>query len=221
MDPMRSKIKLINVVGIDGAGKTELSKLLLQEYRIRYPDTAYIHSYHEPLLLWPLKVMARSILLGNTDEYIDYSKYQKRKKKASRRHNILSNLYGYVWIVDYAIQAFLRVGVLDILGKRVIIDRYIYDTVVNVSLTANWPQDKTYRMVKILLKLLPTPDIVFLIDLPESVAIERKEDIQSIQYLQERRQIYLKMANKFGFSKLNGQNSPSEILSQAVKTLNG
>ena len=105
------------------------------------------------------------------------------------------------------------------MGKRIIIDRYVFDTVLNVSLTANWPPGITHRILGALLKILPRPNVVFLIDLPEVVAFERKKDIQSVEYLQERRHLYLEMAGLYGFIKLDGQDEPEAILAQAMRGL--
>jgi len=209
--------KMINVVGIDGSGKTKLCKALLQEIQKVYPATKYVHSYHEPFILKPMKLMAKAIFMRGTDESKDYSRYRERKFCASSRHKYLSSVYGFVWILDYTFQAVMRVGLLSFFGRRIIIDRYVFDTVLNASLTANWTPDITHRLVGALLKVLPRPDVVFLIDLPEVVAFERKKDIQSVEYLQERRHLYLEMANIYGFIKLDGLDEPQAILAQAMR----
>jgi dTMP kinase len=218
---IQSKInsKLINVVGIDGSGKTLLCKALLQAIRKRYPATQYVHSYHEPFILKPIKFIARAIFMRGTDESEDYSRYREQKYCASSRYSFLSSIYGFVWILDYALQAMMRVGLMSFLGKRIIIDRYVFDTVLNASVTSNWAPETTYRLVAILLKVLPNPDVVFLIDLPEVVAFERKKDIQSIEYLHERRRLYLDMADRYGFVKLNGQDKPQAVLAQVLRGL--
>ncbi len=208
--------RLINVVGIDGSGKTKLCKALLHEIQKRYPAAEYAHSYHEPFILKPMKSIARAIFMRGTDESKDYSRYRERKFCASNRHKILSSVYGFVWILDYLLQAMIRVGFLSIMGRRIIIDRYVFDTVLNASLTANWPPGITHRILGALLKILPRPDVVFLIDLPEVVAFERKKDIQSVEYLEERRHLYLEMADIYGFIKLDGRDEPKAILAQAM-----
>jgi dTMP kinase len=212
--------KLINVVGIDGAGKTMLCKALLQAVRKRYPATEYVHSYHEPFILKPVKFLARAIFMRGIDESKDYSRYRERKFYASNRYRLLSTIYGFIWILDYALQTMMKVGLLSFLGRRIIIDRYVFDTVLNASLTSNWPPEVTHRLVTTLLKVLPKPDVVFLIDLPEVVAFERKMDIQSVGYLHERRHLYLDMAARYGFVKLNGQDRPQAVLAQVLRGLN-
>jgi len=70
-----------------------------------------------------------------------------------------------------------------------------------------------------MLKIFPKPDFVFMIDLPEEVAFNRKNDIQSVEYLKERRQLYLEMSDKYGFIKINGQDTPQDILAQVLLSL--
>jgi thymidylate kinase len=219
MRKSKIELSLINVIGIDGAGKTKLSKALIEKLKKKDNEFVYVHSYHEPLILRPLKFIARLIFLRFNNESVDYSQYRTRKLYVSNRHNILSSIYGLIWIIDYAIQAAMRVGLLRFLGRRIIIDRYIFDTVLNASLTANWTPETTYRILGTLLKLLPRPDVVFLIDLPAKIAFERKKDIQAVEYLQERRYLYLVIAEKFGFIKLDGQDKSQAVLAQALQSL--
>ena len=211
--------RLINVIGIDGSGKTKLCNALLHELQKRYPATKYVHSYHEPFILKPLKFIARAIFMRGTNEFVDYPHYRDVKVSTSRRHKHLSSIYGFVWILDYALQAMIRVGIQRLLGRRLIIDRYVFDTVLNASLTANWTQDITHMLVRTLLIVLPRPNVVFLIDLPEVVAFERKKDIQSVEYLKERRRLYLELADRYGFIKLNGRDEPHAVLAQAIRGL--
>jgi len=212
-------IKFINVVGIDGSGKTTLCKKLLHEFRKRYPDTQYVHSYHEPFFLKPLKTMARSIFMRGTDEFANYSHYKERKASASRKHRWLSQIYGLMWVFDYTIQAFYKVGMPILMGRRLLLDRYIFDTMLNVSLTSNINPESTYRALNILFRILPRPDVVLLIDLPEDVAFNRKDDIQGIEYLRERRKRYLSLARKYNFKIINGLDNQEKILKETLNIL--
>ena len=171
MSQSKPDFRLINVIGIDGSGKTKLCKALLHELQKRYPATEYVHSYHEPFILKPLKSMARAIFMRGTDEFANYSRYRERKFYTSSRHKYLSSVYGFVWILDYVFQAVMKVGLLKLFGRRIIIDRYVFDTVLNASLTANWTPGMTHRILGTLLKILPSPNVVFLIDLPEGCCI--------------------------------------------------
>jgi thymidylate kinase len=211
--------KFINVVGIDGSGKTTLCQKLLTEFQQRFPDTQYIHSYHEPFLLKPLKFLARAIFMRGTDEFEDYVHYQKQKTSVSSRHRWLSWIYGLCWVLDYTLQTLYKVGTPKLRRSRLIVDRYVYDALLNTSLTVNWSPSTTHLLATLLLKILPIPDIIFLIDLSEEIALERKDDIQSFEYLRIRRERYLEIAETYNFIMLDGSKSMEQILLDAKNIL--
>lgn len=206
--------RLICIVGIDGSGKTTLANLLAAQWRRRCPTVRYIHSYHEAILLKPMKILAKLVLMEGTDEFGDYTHYRKTKVAASVRHPFLSRLYGILWMIDYFVQAFFTVGVPRILRRKLVVDRYIYDAALNASLTMNGFPETSYRFIDLFFKVNPRPNIVFLIDLPVEVAFARKNDIQSVEYLRERRNMYLAMAKRYGFHILDGLAKPEDLLSE-------
>jgi len=216
---LKLDFSLINVVGIDGSGKTTLCRKLAKNLNNGYMLYMYVHSYHEPFLLKPLKCLAKATLMRNTDEFVDYKHYRKRKSLISNKHKLLSRIYAIVWILDYILQTLYQVSVPKLMGSCLVVDRYIYDAVLNASLTANLSRHTSYRLIDMMLKIFPKPDLVFLLDLPEEVAFTRKNDIQSVEYLRERRHTYVEMADRYGFIKLDGQAEPEAILKQARRAV--
>jgi dTMP kinase len=138
------------------------------------------------------------------------------KHSAGNRHPILSGIYAAVWIIDYTLQMYFRVLLRLLVGKTVIADRYIYDQALNISLATGWSERAIYRMTGILAFLTPNPDAVILVDTPEEVCWARKDDVPSIEYLRERRSVYLAMAERYGFHVLDGRRSPEELLDDAL-----
>lgn len=213
------RCQFINIIGIDGSGKTTLCKALARELSKKNQTFYYVHSYHKPFLLKPFKILAKAVFMRGTDEFGGYELYRERKVLASEKHRLLSRAYFVLWIFDYLLQTFLQVGFLRLRRVYLIADRYIFDAILNASLTANLSLDVSGRIVDMLLKVFPQPDVVFLIDIPEEVAFARKNDIQSVEYLRERRHVYLEMADRYGFIKLDGQAEPQAILAQAKRAL--
>ena len=191
MEPRIRFSKLINFVGIDGSGKTTLCKGMIGEFQQYFSDTKYVHTYHKSILLKPINSIVKALFMRGTDQFANYSKYREQKTSAIHRHRWLSRIYAFLWILDYALQTFYKVGVPLLFGERLIVDRYVYDAIINISVANNFSPKTTYRLVDFLFILFPKPGIVFLIDLPEDIAFERKNDIQSIEYLRERRHRYL------------------------------
>lgn len=60
------------------------------------------------------------------------------------------------------------------------------------------------------------PDILFLIDLPEEIAHKRKDDVPSVDYLRDRRKMYLYIGNEYKMTILDG-SMPLDELKYRVK----
>lgn len=210
------KRAFICIIGIDGSGKTTQALKLLAQFRQSGIRTAYAHCYHRPILLKPLKILAKLTIMRGTNEFSNYMQYRKKKTSASKRHGFFTKTYALVWITDYWIQAFIQVSVAGLLSKVLIIDRYIYDTALNVSLSLNESIDYACRLVDFFLKFNPKPTHFFLIDLPAEIAFSRKDDIQSVYYLKERRERYLRIAERYGAIILDGTLKP-ELLQNQIR----
>ena len=69
-------------------------------------------------------------------------------------------------------------------------DRYIHDTVIT-DISANLGYDSVQSNILIkTLSLVPKPDLIFYIDIPEEIAYSRKDDVPHINYLQVRKKLY-------------------------------
>ncbi len=212
-----NNFKLINILGIDGAGKTTLACNLTSYFQKGDISVQYKYCQYFAKLLLPLKLIVKYTVMRKTDEFNDYSNYNRTKKKTSSHHKLLANIYATVWMVDYIIQIFFKVTMpLFFNKKKFIIDRYIYDIAVNLSLTTNNDIQYAYHIISWFYKFVPKPDRIFFIDIPEEVALSRKNDIQDIEYLRERRERYILVATKYGFKTIIGLNSQEEMLKETL-----
>ncbi len=157
--------------------------------------------------------------MRGTNEFADYNNYRRQKGLAANKHPVFARIYAMIWVTDYLLQVALQIVVPKMKGQCLIVDRYFYDTILNMALTANLSSKATYTIIDLLLRIFPNPDIVLLIDLPEETAFSRKKDIQSVAYLRERRHKYLSMADRYGFVKINGELAPEDILEQTIRIL--
>jgi len=117
------------------------------------------------------------------------------------------------------IQVFFKVSFPLYLGRQLVVDRYVFDIAVNLSLTSGKNVEYAKKLIDWSLRFSPRPDHVFYIDLPEEIAFNRKDDIQDIAYLKERRQRYLWLAKEYGFTILDGTKSENRVLSEALSIL--
>ncbi len=211
-----SSLRLICLTGIDGSGKTTLALRLSEHLRANGYNVHYVHGIHFVVLLRPIKRLAQMFFMRGTDEYADYVHYRDVKLAASRRHRSLAALYAAVWFVDYCLQAFHRVT-LPIMRKQLVVaDRYIYDLLLNIALATGYPFNFLCRFLPLFFIFNLRPNVVFVVDTPEEIALSRKSDVHSIEYLRERRSQYLMLAQRFGFPVLDGRADREALLNEVL-----
>ena len=214
---MEKEFRLINIIGIDGAGKTTLAKSLARELQGKGLSVNYKYCQYFAKLLYPVKLIAKLSIMRKTDEFKDYGGYNKTKKQTSSRHPTLANIYAGIWLVDYIIQVFFKIVIDLFLGKKLIIDRYIFDIAVNLSLTTNNNICYAKKIIDFFYKMAPSPDLVIFVDIPEEVAFDRKDDIQDVEYLRERRERYLALIDKYQIKVINGDQTQDLVLKDALE----
>ena len=207
--------------GIDGAGKSTLARDLVAEMERRGIRSLYVYNRLRLVISKPALWVARVLFLRGKDIFGDYEEYS-RARKAVFRKRLLSVAYEQLLLTDYFFQVLFKVAVPLALGRNIVCDRYVYDTVVtDLAVDMNYTQERTKRVLKLYLRVLPKPDIVFLVDVPEEVAYGRKDDVPSIDYLKERRHIYLEVGQQHGMIVLDGSKDlaslESEILDEVFK----
>ncbi len=215
MKPARSKTTggkplLICFAGIDGSGKTTHAKKLVRWMQGRGIRSKYVWSIFEPWLLGPLMKLGRRLFLREEEMFGDYDRYYQTRKEIFRYPGIFA-FFHYCFFGEYLLRFLFKVRLPLMWGRSVVCDRYIYDVVIGHAANLDYPKEKITATINQLLYLMPKPDLVFLIDLPEELAWARKDDIPSISYLRKRRQIYLDIAGEYGTFMLDGSRSLAEL----------
>ena len=193
----RRKAKLICFTGIDGSGKTTLAKELVEIMNERGFQCKYVYGRLEPFIVKLFNFIGGKILLRGKDMFDNYAEYSSTKSSAIERHSFLFGFYRHILWFEYFLQLIFKVRLPLMLGKNIVCDRYVYDTVINdLSAETNYSGFEIGGLIKKCFYIAPKPDLVFLIDLPEEIAFQRKNDTPSIEYLKERRNTYLDVAKE-------------------------
>ena len=196
--------------GIDGAGKTTLAKWLTGRLNRDRFECKYVYNRLTPFLLKPWIIVGQKLFLRGKD-INDYAEYSAIKRRAIR-NNPLSSVYQWLLLLDYSIQVFLKVKIPLMLGKNIVCDRYVYDTLVtDLAVDFGYSDRKVRSVLERFSRLFPKPTLTFLLDVPEEIAYKRKKDIPSMQYLEERRKIYLTVGKQCGMTILDGTKKPGEL----------
>jgi len=202
------KGRLVCLVGMDGSGKSTLARALratLEErgLRCRYVYGGFTSSF---TVLRPVVGLARATLFRGERHYED-----SQTKGRALKNTTLSTLYQYLALADYILQSTYRIRLPLALGWNVVCDRYIYDLAVGIGVLLDYPTARILSLLRRCLPVLPRPHLIFLLDLPESLAYKRKDDIVSLDFLKARREVYLEMARCHEIPVLDASASPEQL----------
>lgn len=213
---------LICFTGIDGSGKTTLSKALVKMLNKNGIKCKYVYGRLEPFILKPFISIGRRIFLKGKNMLDDYREYSSMKREVMKKKPFLSWLCRNILLFDYSLQLLFKIRVPVMFGKNIICDRYIYDTVItDLSVDMGYSKSEIIKLIKLLFYIAPKPDLVFLIDVPERIAFQRKNDTPSIEYLKEIRGIYLEVGKDEGMVILDGSKSLHEIQKIVIESVQG
>ena len=209
---MKTKGFLICFTGIDGTGKTTLSKELVELLNEKGIKCKYVYARLNPFILKPFILLGGLVFLRRGEISENYFEYSNTKRRAIEKYSFLSRIYQQILLFDYVLQIFFKVKLPLIFGKNIVCDRYIYDTVItDLSVDMNYSKDKTMCLLDATFRFSPKPDITFLIDVPEEIAYQRKNDTPSMGYLKERREIYLEVGKEYEMVILDGYRNLSDL----------
>jgi len=208
----KQKNFFICFTGIDGSGKTTLAKKTVISLGKNGVECSYVYNRYKPIILRPLIFIGNFLFFNKSDKiYVNYTKHLTSKRKIFNI-KILSVFYESILLFDYFFQIFFKIKLPLLLDRKIICDRYIFDTIVtDLAVDLEYSNEKIIRLLDFCFKLFPKPDLIFLIDILEETAFKRKNDVPSIDYLRDRRKIYLKISNKYNMKIINGSNSLDKL----------
>lgn len=185
---------LICFIGIDGSGKSTLSKMLMDDLVNRGIRCKY---------LWWLEAEDSIVRRTLRELFPDRT---KRGLKSSGKipEGILASLYQGIVYIDYLRQLFLHVSMPLRAGNTIICDRYIYDTPIAFAAEFGYSESRLKRALRLVRRLAPEPDAFFLIDVPPEIAFKRKADIPSAKALAGPRSMYLDIAKDMNAIVIDG-----------------
>jgi len=171
------------------------------------------------MLVKPLWALARLLFLPGQNTDADYNQYNDAKRTFLEKGG-LRKFHEVLIMSDYFLQVLFKVTIPLILGTNLICDRYLYDTIVSdLGPDLGYSPEKVQYKLEKYFRIIPKPDLVFLIDVPETVSLARKSDIPASEYLSERKIAYATIASNHKVVALDGTLSLEQLKIEVIKTV--
>lgn len=199
---------LISLSGIDGSGKTTLASRLIE---VLDEDYGLSSRY-----VW-CKFGKHPLSHHQLSKYFCFNHGITGDSSGLDRQALFGKrIYGLLLLQIHLGYIFLVVRNSLRRGENLICDRYIFDSIVDLRQEFDFHHNFINRIKYI--NWIPQPNYKFLLDLPESHAFYRKTDTKSIEFLRERREIYLSLANEFGLKVIDATKPVEELLNSITDT---
>jgi dTMP kinase len=122
-------------------------------------------------------------------------------------------IYIQVLLAYHLAVIWLKVAAPLRLGRTVICDRYVFDSIVDLQQELGCDFERARHMLTA--AWIPRPDYSFYFSLPAEAAFSRKTDTASIQFLQARSQLYRKVVEVFSLRVIDA-SQPLEQVQEKV-----
>lgn len=188
--------KLVCVLGIDGSGKTTLTSSLKSRLEAGGRKTAYVWCGWRSFESLPGRAMKK--LLRRSD----------RRAAATTGRGSSRAIYPFA-IVDYLLNTLPRLRRELRRNEFIVSDRYVYDVTAAFVAAAGTRPTRKYTFFH---RFYPTPDHLFYIDVPADVAMARKEDVPSRDYLLALQDVYRQVLPRERVTVLDGTQPPAVLL---------
>jgi thymidylate kinase len=191
---------LITFSGLDGSGKSTLAQCLRESLEKRDKRVAVFHLYYDVGLLACARALVKRIGGSSGKRSVPETKRshapRERKSRGARLKYALAwnkSLRLCVYPFDLAIFLCYRLYIEKVKKRVLIMDRYFYDTLVDVS----DGQSRRRGVRRLLSRLTPQPTVPVLVDISPEEAFARKGE-HSVDYLSRRRLSYQEFFPKDG-----------------------
>jgi len=199
---------VVSFSGIDGSGKTAHARALAEAFSLCELQARYFWCRGGSTGLLALASRARALLRGNRRASNPDAVLRRRRELS---HPLLR--WGWTWgvaldqVLSYLVGVHLRART----GKIVVCDRYIYDAAVEVLASLPKEDRVTRAAIAFMLRVVPRPDLGYLLDLEPSDARARKPEEPWHSELDAERRLYLELADRFGLRVVPGRGDFADL----------
>ena len=221
-------MKVIYISGIDGCGKSTQAKLLTNNLKNKDISVEYLWLRWEPSFRRFIHLFRSKKICRHTQTHLKVSENGEQESWLQYKRKILHNpIFRKLWLtyacIDYYISYRKKWDNINTDIDIVVIDRYIYDFIIDQAINLDIPPNKTYLLEKkIFLQKFHHPDLNIIINIPALEGFLRKNDGTSLSYLEKREAYYLALTGD-NTLHINGldtiDNIQSQILDWVIKRI--
>jgi thymidylate kinase len=221
------KPKLIVLMGLDGSGKTLQANLLAEWLASRGERAEVVWMRGESYITAPLIRLGKAFLGGPREKkrgegISDPGAYEKytESKRSMFKNPVLGSIWRSCTLIDHYISFRKALGRVPGDVTVVILDRYVYDSMIDIDSAFGSGGRETKRLLTShLFRLFPRPEMVVLLEIPPEVGMKRKDDIPSLEYLESRYPVYHIIAERVGARTVDATKPVEQVQADIRKQI--
>jgi thymidylate kinase len=206
--------RLVALCGIDGVGKSTQAENLVSWARDHGLRADVLWCRWDPLLARPAIRLLNRYSGGGSPNGGESAGAHDRRRGFKRRVLSVGPLraaWRSLMVIDYGLRTSVRVRRARRRLDLLVLDRYWHDVIVDLSAGGEMA-----RPPRLLTLLLPRPDRVVVLELPEEEAIVRQPDALDLTHLRQRRELYGVVARQPDAALVDASGT-EEAVSEAVR----
>ncbi|MFZ3382336.1 MAG: thymidylate kinase [Candidatus Methanoperedens sp.] len=200
---MSKKPMFICITGIDGVGKTTHVNLILEHLRNKGIKCEYKWLRFHHLVSLPLLAFCR--LAGYT-RVSTLGGRQKCSYHEFYRSRFISAVYPWILLADTVLFTTLKVYIPMFFGTSIVCDRFIYDTLIDVTVATKDHEIYNKTVCKLFLNLIPKDARFIMLSLEKSIVLSRREELIDDLTFDARYELYQEFADHFGIRVIDNSN---------------
>lgn len=211
---------MISFMGLDGSGKSTSIEYAYEQlkshgYKVEIVRAAYVIKY----MSIPIKLGKKLLMKKESNPFSgDYRAYLESMRKQAKRGAVYK-IFSFCTTLEFKLQIFFKIRVNCMLGKTLLVDRYIYDNVVTYAANLDLGEEYMEKTMNGKWKNAPRPDKIIYIKTPVEVCCSRKNDIPDPLYLEIRKPRYEKIADMYGATIISGNQEKEKMLDEVMKAI--
>lgn len=204
---MRKRPLFICISGIDGVGKTTHVNLVLDYFRSQGIRCSYKWMRFHHLLSLPVLVYCR--VRGYTRRSSS-GKYNFSYHEFWRSR-FISLIYPWTLYIDTMIVAIFKIYLPILFGTTIVCDRFVYDTLIDLSLATRDKEIYNRIVGKLFLKLLPNDARIVVITLDKPTILFRRSELRFDDLFDERYSLYQAYTRQFSIACVENDGEVQKV----------